>query len=379
MSLPANATANTQTAPQPYLGLIEGFYGRRYSEDERSYLCDFLASHGYSFYIYSPKADPHLRDRWQEALLSDHDYVAYLQRMSAQAHEQHLDYGIALSPLNLTADLEHLQDLAIQRVKELCTITHCEIFALLFDDMVKDSEQIGALQNRIISAIEKELPDFVQHFIICPSYYTDDPVLDKLFGKRPEHYFTDLTANLPERVEIFWTGERVLSNDITPEYLEHITQLLGRKPFIWDNYPVNDGKNISSFLYLKKFNGRRNLSGHITGHAVNPMVQPRLSTLAACTLPLIYQGKSNEEINAAHLKQAKALFGKAFAMFLKADNLRLFTEVGLKNMTINDRARLIELSHIDNTPALAEIEDFLNGSLRFDQDIIAGTHKLSEA
>ena len=66
-------------------------------------------------------------------------------------------------------------------------------------------------------------------------------------------------------------------------------------------------------------------------------------------------------------------------MFLKADNLRLFTEVGLKNMTINDRARLIELSHIDNTPALAEIEDFLNGSLRFDQDIIAGTHKLSEA
>lgn len=378
MSLPA-ATTNIFPTTQPYLGLIEGFYGRPYSEAERTYLCEFLAAHHYSFYLYSPKADPHLRDHWQDDILSDSSYVTYLQNMSAKAHENHLDFGIALSPLNLTLNLAKLQDIAIKRVQELCNITHCEIFALLFDDMIKDSESVGKQQNEIISVIEQNLPDFVKHFIICPSYYTDDPVLDKLFGKRPEHYFQDLCSGLPSRVEIFWTGPKVLSPDITPEYLAQVTALLGRKPFLWDNYPVNDGKNICHFLYLKKFNGRKHLGPHITGHAINPMVQPRLSTLAACTLPLIYADKTPEEINAAYLQQAKELWGKAFAMFLKEDNFSLLTKVGLKQMSDYDRQRLIELTAIDSTAGLEEIKDFLQGSKRFDADIIAGTHKLSQA
>lgn len=376
----ANTATNLSLISQsPYLGLIEGFYGRPYSETERNFMCDFLATHNYSFYLYSPKADLHLRDHWQDDILSDAAYVTYLQNMSATAHANHLDFGIALSPLKLTLNLDQLQNIAIRRVQELCNITHCEIFALLFDDMIKDSESVGKKQNEIINVIEQNLPDFVKHFIICPSYYTDDPVLDKLFGKRPKHYFQDLCNGLTSRVEIFWTGSKVISQDITPEYLAQVTALLGRKPFIWDNYPVNDGKNICHFLYLKKFNGRRHLSPHITGHAINPMVQPRLSTLAACTLPLIYDDKTNEEINAAYLQQAKELWGKAFAMFLKEDNFSLLTEVGLKQMSEQDRQRLIELCTIDSTKGLEEIKDFLQGSKRFDADIIAGTHKLSQA
>ena len=41
----------------PYLGLIEGFYGQRYSEKERAFLYKFLQGCGYSFYIYAPKED----------------------------------------------------------------------------------------------------------------------------------------------------------------------------------------------------------------------------------------------------------------------------------------------------------------------------------
>lgn len=363
-------TASETTATKPYLGMIEGFYGQRYSQAERAAMYNFLAQHGYSFYIYAPKEDQHLREHWQDDLLGDAAYVSYLQEAGAAAHQAGLDFGVALSPLGLTANFEEQQELVVKRVQELCELTHCEILGLLFDDMVKDSESIGALQNKIIATIEKQLPAHVKHFIICPSYYTDDPVLDRLFGQRPEHYFTDLMAGLPERVEVFWTGEKVVAPDITPEYLDQVTQLLGRKPFIWDNYPVNDGKKLCPFLFLNKFKGRTNLQGHATGHAINPMVQPLLSTLAAVTLPLIYAGKSNTEINAAHLQQAKALFGKAFAMFLKSDRLPLLTEIGLKNMSERDKARLLELTYVDDTPALAEIRDFLQGSKRFDQNII---------
>ncbi len=360
----------------PYLGLIEGFYGQRYSEKERAFLYKFLQGCGYSFYIYAPKEDEHLRDKWQQDL--DQPYLDFLKRQATRAHQAKLEFGVALSPMNLTANFASQQDLLLERITTLCATTQCEIFALLFDDMVKDAEDVGAKQHEVIAFVEQHLPEQVKHFIICPSYYTDDPVLDKLFGQRPANYFKELMADMPERVEVFWTGPKVLSDDITPEHIENVTKLLGRKPFIWDNYPVNDGKNICSYVYLGKFKGRRGLNGLVTGHAVNPMVQPLLSTLAEVTLPLIYQDKSNEEINAAHLKQAKELFGLAMAMIIKADNQRLLTTVGLKNMSPTDRQRLLEFCQIANKPALKELEDFLNGSKRFDQAIVSGTHFLSQ-
>jgi hyaluronoglucosaminidase len=48
----------------PPLGVIEGYYGRPWSWDMREAQARFLASHGYSSYIYAPKADAYLRRRW---------------------------------------------------------------------------------------------------------------------------------------------------------------------------------------------------------------------------------------------------------------------------------------------------------------------------
>src|SRR5690606_279775 len=47
-------------------GLIEGFYGRPWSWEERAGTIETLAPHGYRFYLYAPKADPYLRKRWKE-------------------------------------------------------------------------------------------------------------------------------------------------------------------------------------------------------------------------------------------------------------------------------------------------------------------------
>lgn len=359
-----------------YLGIIEGFYGQRYSKQEREGVYAFAQEHGYSFYIYAPKEDKQLRDEWTQEISPE--YQAMISDLATNAHRTGLDFGVALSPLNLTANFEEQKDILLERVKKLCASTSCEIFCLLFDDMVKDSEHVGAVQNKIIKEVEKALPEHVSHFIICPSYYSDDPILDRLFGERPKNYFDELLADMPERVNIFWTGPQVLSEDITVEHVQYVTKLLGRKPFIWDNYPVNDGKKIHNFLFLKKFHGRRGLAPYVTGHAVNPMVQPVLSTLAEITIPLIYKGKSNEEINAAHLAHAKKLFGLATTMILKYDNLDLLTRIGLNNMTSRDKARFLEFSVMEDKPALKEIGDFISGSKRFDQSIVNGTHFLTK-
>ena len=48
------------------LGVIEGFYGEQWSWGERVDYAGFLRKHGFSFYIYAPKADGYLRKKWRE-------------------------------------------------------------------------------------------------------------------------------------------------------------------------------------------------------------------------------------------------------------------------------------------------------------------------
>ena len=80
-------------------------------------------------------------------------------------------------------------------------------------------------------------------------------------------------------MDLFWTGSKVISTDYTEEDLELATKLLGRKPFIWDNYPVNDGKKASDYIYLQPFTNRQNLIRFCSGIAVNPMKQTFLNLI----------------------------------------------------------------------------------------------------
>src|SRR5690606_38231537 len=85
--------------------------------------------------------------------------------------------------------------------------------------------------------------------ILCPTYYSDDPVLERVFGERPHNYWQNLGEQLDSRTDIFWTGPRVCSEHFNVEHLHAVGQRLGRKPFLWDNYPVNDGAIKSRHLH----------------------------------------------------------------------------------------------------------------------------------
>ena len=47
-------------------GLIEGFYGKPWTWDDRDGCVSFLCENGYRFYIYAPKTDPYLREKWDQ-------------------------------------------------------------------------------------------------------------------------------------------------------------------------------------------------------------------------------------------------------------------------------------------------------------------------
>lgn len=345
------------------LGVIEGFYGSFYNQAQRNSLCKFIKDKDYNFYIYAPKNDGKLRSNW-DASNDLHRYDS-LKDIALNCTQSGLDFGIGFSPLKVTYDYQkEKRQFFLKTVENLCKSTQCSIFSLLFDDVKLQSNDIGQIQNEIIKDVMNTLPDFVKTFIVCPSYYTFDPILDKIFGSCPKTYFDDLTEKIDSDVNFFWTGNKVLSYDITQDDLKKANSLFKRKIFLWDNYPVNDGKKISQFLYTKGFNGRFGIENLTKGHAVNPMNEPTLSKIALLTLPLIYNNLNSSDIESQRLRYIETLFNENTDTILS-----FFDEVlkkGLDNLDIEYKKQIIKLCSDYTEPQYTEIKDFLNNVYIFD-------------
>ena len=82
-----------------YLGIIEGFYGKAFSFEQRLDLLDYLKQQTFNFYIYVPKADKSLRTR--NFKFHKDLNIEQLYTLSCSYQQQGLDFGIAISPLDL--------------------------------------------------------------------------------------------------------------------------------------------------------------------------------------------------------------------------------------------------------------------------------------
>ena len=49
-------------------GVIEGFYGKPWTRQERSQVFAWMAASGLQTYFYAPKDDPHHRSIWRQPL-----------------------------------------------------------------------------------------------------------------------------------------------------------------------------------------------------------------------------------------------------------------------------------------------------------------------
>src|SRR5690606_15582159 len=123
-----------------------------------------------------------------------------------------------------------------------------DILCLLFDDMRGDIPHIARIQADLTRRAT-ELSS-ASKVMLCPTYYSDDPVLEKVFGPRPQDYWPSLKREIDPEVDIFWTGPRVCSDSYPLAHLDEIAERLGRQPVLWDNYPVNDGAVKSRHLHL---------------------------------------------------------------------------------------------------------------------------------
>ena len=350
----------------PELGIIEGYYGGPWTWHERADWVSFLAPHGYRFHMLAPKADPYLRRLWRE--LHPDAVADRIKAFAAHCAASGVRFGVGLSPLNifqdfgeeakaaLAAKLAHLDSLGVQDL------------GILFDDMRGDLPELAATQLKVVDFISERTK--ASRLIVCPTYYTDDAVLDRVFGARPPGYLEDLGKGLDPAIGVFWTGEEVCSREYGVGHLQRVGEVLRRKPTLWDNYPVNDGPRMSPYLHLRAFTGRRAaIAPLIAAHAINPALQPTLSRIPALTLADAYaQGDAYQYGEAFARAAILALGDELGAAIIR--RVGLFQDSGLANLEDDTKARLREVFSAFHHPGAREVLTWLDGGYAFSKAML---------
>jgi hypothetical protein len=348
------------------LGIIEGYYGKPWSWEERRDQVRFLAGHGYGFFLYAPKADLFLRERWRE----DHpaDMANELRALTAVCREAGVRFGVGLSPFEIYRDFDASVQAALAHKLAFLDEIGVEYLGILFDDMRGDLPGLAETQVRIVHWMAERTR--ARRLIVCPTYYSDEVGLDSAFGRRPENYVEDFGRALDPSIDVFWTGEEVCAREFSPGHLQRVSEQLRRKPFLWDNYPVNDGPRMSPYLYIRAFTGRpASIGDHIAAHGVNPALQPVLSRIPALSLAESYRLGEAYQYVQAFRNAAATVLGADLARRVER-HLQFFNDVGLDRLEPDVAARLRERYAPSDHPGAQEITAWLDGEYRITREMM---------
>ncbi|MFB3923334.1 MAG: beta-N-acetylglucosaminidase domain-containing protein [Terriglobia bacterium] len=268
----------------PERGIVEGFYGTPWGHQDRLDMLRFEGQHGMNVYYYAPKNDPYHRKLWRDPYPPEEQKQLGELVMAARAN--FVDFCFAISPgLSMTYSSDDDFKALTAKLDGVAKLgTSC--FALFLDDVPQelqnpqDLEQFKTLAaahasviNRLDDHLKEQSP--ANRLVVTPTTYTN------LWGSRD--YIRDLGTAVNPDVELVWTGPEVASPVITLEQAKEWGDYLRRKPLIWDNFPVNDGRSWRVHLGPLRDRDAR-LPEAVGGLISNAMNQPRASMIPLATI-----------------------------------------------------------------------------------------------
>ncbi len=267
-----------------YRGLVEGFYGRPWTQQERLSAFRFLGKQGFNIYYYAPKDDPYHREFWKKPYPPKQ--AKLFGALATAAKNNGLIFSFAISPgnsirYNSDSDLK----LLLAKIENAASLG-ANAFALFLDDIpfqLVDKQDkarfkdLATAQAHLTNQLYRELKKrkLAAHFTMCPTAYCGDPNTNHL--KR-------LGLALDKGIEVFWTGPNVCSSRLTTEHTRAISRSLRRKVLYWDNYPVND--SVMAFEpHLGPYSGReKSIHRYCSGIVSNPSLQPEATKIPLYTI-----------------------------------------------------------------------------------------------
>ncbi|XP_074640311.1 protein O-GlcNAcase-like isoform X2 [Tubulanus polymorphus] len=251
-------------------GVVEGFYGRPWSTDQRKELFKRMQRFGLNTYLYAPKDDSKHRVYWRD--LYSVEEADHLTSLIEAASEHGISFVYALSPgiditFSSTKDVTYLK-----RKLEQVNQFGCTSFALLFDDIEiemceADKEMFQSFAHAQVSVTNEVYQHLGQSkFLFCPTEYCSTRAVPDV---KTSEYLNTLGTKLLPGIDIMWTGPKVISKNITVQSLEEIGSVLRRAPVIWDNIHANDYDQKR--LFLGPYDGRHpEIIPHLRGVLTNP-------------------------------------------------------------------------------------------------------------
>lgn len=352
------------------LGIIEGFYGRPWSWPERSATVVALAAHGFRTHLYAPKADITLRGQWRSPIPAQWRAQVLAHQQICQRHR--VKFGLGFSPEAYDPNNDDDQRQFAARLGELNSL-NLDSLAILFDDPVDRTSLQPLVQAALVNQTRQL--STAGDIYVCPTWYSSDPLLDRIYGQRPPNYLVDLCQGLDASVLVFWAGEQICARGYGTQELERVAQQMRRAPVLWDNYPVNDGPMMSPHLHLRPPAGRTPsvLSASIRGHFVNPALQPVLTQVAAVALANNYrqyaaQAHDIDDLQSRFMAAATAVLSAPLARQVWQD-LSLLQDAGLHQLGAN-KARLLAIYEQFEHPGAREIVAWLNGHWTDDRLVV---------
>lgn len=261
-------------ADAKWRGFIEGFYGYPWSNEDRKSLMEFGGNFKMNSYIFAPKDDPYHNRQWRE--LYPEDKLAEIKELVDVGHKSKTQFIWAIHPgfnmINWNDYDNELQTL-LNKLEQLYGIGVRQ-FGLFMDDISTDQSLADKDWHvRLVTDVANWVKDKGDCYslVYCPPYYNQ-----AWTGEKGKPYLRAL-ANVPENVEIMWTGVDVCGQVVESE-MQWPKDLIGRDTYMWLNWPVN-GHN-SARLMLGKGEvmnpGVHNISGIVT----NPLEYAELSKTA---------------------------------------------------------------------------------------------------
>ncbi|XP_022670816.1 protein O-GlcNAcase-like isoform X3 [Varroa destructor] len=235
-------------------------------------------------FMYAPKDDAKHRAQWREPYTVEE--AEELQGLIAASKENGIDFYYAISP-GLDIIYSNAKEVAtLKRKLEQIASFGVTAFAILFDDI---EPEIGAADKEVFEtfaqaqvAITNEMYQALGQpkFIFCPTEYCASRAVPNV---QNSEYLSTIGQKLLQGIDIMWTGNKVISKNITLKSIQELQDILRRSPLIWDNLHANDYDHKR--VFLGPYSGRSTrLIPHLRGVLTNPNCEYEANFIAIHTL-----------------------------------------------------------------------------------------------
>jgi hyaluronoglucosaminidase len=316
----------SQAAAAPsfqYRGVIEGFYGAPWAVPERESLLRWMGEKGMNTYIHAPKNDPYQRLKWRSPYPDE--TIERFRREVAVARQAGLAWIPSVSPGSplLEAADPHDRDICFS-----CPADRQVLFDKLdrfwsigvrtlmvsFDDVIKVSthpedaaaygageQAYGVMNADLLNAVYERYASRGEPFelLTVPADY---------FGATTTPYLEGFRSRLREEIKVMWTGVLVVSPTIDCEAARGYGRAIGRKPILWDNFPVND--YAPDKLVVGPYKGRaKDLPDCLEGIVANPANQVKANRIPLGTVADYLRDPAGYEPEASWERSLRELAG----------------------------------------------------------------------